>query len=412
MISTSGAQLLPIDAIKKLREHVLSQTMVVTPNIPEAKLLLSEAGKPVESLQNVEDMIQVAKAVQSLGPEYVLLKGGHLPFKSDGTVATNEEDKELMIDILYGDSKVMRIETSYQKSKNTHGTGCSLASALACNIAKGLDVHQAAKRACRYIEAGIKTASDLGRGNGPINHFHSTFSLPFAPNHFIEYLLDREDVASAWRKHTEHQFVAGLADGTLPIECFKFYLIQDYLYLIQFARANALASYKAKNMETIAACARIVTHIHHEMRLHIEYCADFGVTKEQMESTEESQACTAYTRYVLDIGQSEDWLALQLAMAPCLIGYGEIAKRLFNDPKTKREGNVYWKWIQNYVAEDYVEAVQLGSALLEKEVILQSPSRIEKLVNIFVHATNMETGFWDMGAGGKETWQLLGMQSL
>lgn len=66
-------------------------------------------------------------------------------------------------------------------------------------------------------------------------------------------------------------------------------------------------------------------------------------------------------RYVLDIGQSEDWLALQIAMAPCLLGYGEIAKRLFNDPKTKREGNLYWKWIQNYVAEDYVQAVQLGS---------------------------------------------------
>lgn len=66
-------------------------------------------------------------------------------------------------------------------------------------------------------------------------------------------------------------------------------------------------------------------------------------------------------RYVLDIGQSEDWFALQISMAPCLLGYGMIAKRLFDDPKTKREGNVYWKWIENYVAEDYVEAVELGS---------------------------------------------------
>lgn len=64
---------------------------------------------------------------------------------------------------------------------------------------------------------------------------------------------------------------------------------------------------------------------------------------------------------MLDIGQSEDWFALQISMAPCLLGYGMIAKRLFDDPKTKREGNVYWKWIENYVAEDYVEAVELGS---------------------------------------------------
>lgn len=72
-------------------------------------------------------------------------------------------------------------------------------------------------------------------------------------------------------------------------------------------------------------------------------------------------ACTAYSRYILDVGQSEDWLALQMALAPCLIGYGAIAKRLHSDKGTLREGNKYWKWIENYVAEDYAEAVRLGS---------------------------------------------------
>ena len=59
---------------------------------------------------------------------------------------------------------------------------------------------------------------------------------------------------------------------------------------------------------------------------------------------------------------SQDWLALQIALAPCLIGYGEIAKRLYADPNTKREGNIYWKWIENYVADDYTEAVEIGSS--------------------------------------------------
>ena len=69
-------------------------------------------------------------------------------------------------------------------------------------------------------------------------------------------------------------------------------------------------------------------------------------------------------RYVLDVGQSQDWLALQIALAPCLLGYGEIAKRLHSDPETKREGNIYWKWIENYVAEDYTEAQRVGSGKL------------------------------------------------
>jgi thiaminase II len=187
-----------------------------------------------------------------------------------------------------------------------------------------------------------------------------TYALPFGPGNFIEYLLGRPDVAEAWKEHTEHIFLERLADGTLPIEAFKYYLIQDYLYLIQFARANMLAGYKTKNLEDIVRSAEIVLHINREMSLHLEYCAEFGLLKEDILKVEESQACTAYTRFVLDTGSSEDWLALQVALAPCLIGYGVIAKRLFADPKTLREGNRYWKWIENYAAADYSEAVELG----------------------------------------------------
>lgn len=72
-------------------------------------------------------------------------------------------------------------------------------------------------------------------------------------------------------------------------------------------------------------------------------------------------ACTAYSRYLLEIGQSEDWVGLQVALAPCLLGYGAIAQQLHGHHLTKRDGNPYWTWIENYVAEDYVQAVQLGS---------------------------------------------------
>lgn len=111
-----------------------------------------------------------------------------------------------------------------------------------------MEVVQAVKGACRYVEAGIKTAVNLGQGNGPINHFHSTYTLPFAPyvvsasqgdyadfsysGYFVEYLLERADVKDVWREHTHHEFVAGLADGSLPVEAFKYYLVQDYLYLV------------------------------------------------------------------------------------------------------------------------------------------------------------------------------------
>ncbi|TAQ83709.1 hypothetical protein B7494_g7965 [Chlorociboria aeruginascens] len=359
MISTSGYPLLPQNAIRGLRKHLLPHTTVLTPNVPEAKLILSEAGIDVIEPKSIDGLIDIAKSLQSLGPKYVLVKGGHLPFRKDGIVAEQDSERELVIDILYGDGVVTKVETSYHSSKNTHGTGCSLASS---SLANGMKVVPAVKAACRYVEAGIRTATKIGHGNGPINHFHSTYTLPFAPGRFVEYLLEREDVREAWIDHTEHRFVAQLADGSLPIESFKYYLVQDYLYLVQFARANALAAYKAKTIQDIAASARIVEHIYREMALHISYCEEFGITKEQMEASEESQVRKAdYERYMLDIGQAEDWLALQIVIAPCLIGYGQIAQRLCADPKSKREGNIYWKWIENYVAEDYSEAVRVGS---------------------------------------------------
>jgi thiaminase II len=201
-----------------------------------------------------------------------------------------------------------------------------------------------------------------------------TYTLPFAPGKFIDYLVSRPDVAGVWKQHTEHVFLERLADGTLPIEAFQYYLIQDYLYLIQFARANSLAGYKSKNLDDIVRSAEIVLHINREMSLHLSYCAEFGLSKEDILEVEESQACTAYTRFVLDTGASDDWLALQVALAPCLIGYGVIAKRLHADPNTLREGNRYWKWIQNYAADDYAEAVELGIGTLDTFEACKTPT--------------------------------------
>ena len=127
MVSTTGAQLLPNSAVFKLRERILPLTTVLTPNSPEAKLLLQNAGIKLPNPQSLDDLIAVAKAVHSLGPSYVLLKGGHLPLSKDGTVSSADAEKHIVVDVLYDGAQVTLIEADYLDSKNTHGTGCSLA---------------------------------------------------------------------------------------------------------------------------------------------------------------------------------------------------------------------------------------------------------------------------------------------
>lgn len=181
MVATTGAVLLPSDAVKDMRTLLLPQTFMVTPNIPEAKLLLSDAGIESLEIENVGDLETLARETQKLGPRWILIKGGHVPFKKDGTVAKTPEEREFVVDVLFGEGEFTRLQSPYQHSRNTHGTGCSLASAIASNIARGLDPVEAVKAASQYVEAGIRTAPGFGKGSGPLNHFHSVYTLPFTP---------------------------------------------------------------------------------------------------------------------------------------------------------------------------------------------------------------------------------------
>lgn len=126
-MSTSGAQLLPEDAVTKLLHDLFPLTTILTPNLPEAKLLLRIAGEAFDEPQSVEDLIDIAKSLQDLGPNYVLLKGGHTPLTKDRRIARNVVDNHVVLNVLAGPEGIKTFETEYLKSKNTHGTGCSLA---------------------------------------------------------------------------------------------------------------------------------------------------------------------------------------------------------------------------------------------------------------------------------------------
>lgn len=382
MVSTSGAQLLPGDAVRHMLSRLVMDVELVTPNIPEAVLMLKEGNEDeVRTPSDLEGLKLLAKMVhERIGPKALLLKGGHVPLmRSDGQLvkAHTKQEMEVVIDVLYDGSEYELIESPYTKSRNTHGTGCSLASAIAANLASGLSLKRAVRSACQYVGVGIKTSIDFSRGPGPINHFHNVHRMPFVEGHFFEYLLERADIEPIWQKYTHHPFANQMGDGTLPVDAFKEYLVQDYLYLTHFARTNALAAYKSTDMATITASAQIVLHIEREMELHLGYCKEFGLSKEDIVSQKESLACVAYSRYVLDIGQSQDWLALQMSLAPCLLGYGAAATRLRAQYADKHDGNKYWKWIENYVADDYQQAVKIGSgtsSVFEVSVFLTGSS--------------------------------------
>lgn len=134
MVATSGAQLLPDEAILNLCSHMLPLTTILTPNIPEAKLLLKKAGFEAPEITSIDDLVNIAKVVQSLGPQHVLVKGGHLPLTKDRKISKQESERHTIINVLHNGHQATLYETDYLPSKNTHGTGCSLACKDPCDL--------------------------------------------------------------------------------------------------------------------------------------------------------------------------------------------------------------------------------------------------------------------------------------
>ena len=159
MVATSGDPLLQPDAIDTLRSALIPRSRVITPNLPEASLLL---GENIEHQDQLEDAaIALSKAS---GDVSVMLKAGHL-------------DNDCLTDIFYNaeSGKIMKLSSPKVGTRNTHGTGCTLSSAIAACLAKGYPLDAAVKSAKEYLHSAIPSgaAYAIGRGHGPVNHFHT-----------------------------------------------------------------------------------------------------------------------------------------------------------------------------------------------------------------------------------------------
>ncbi|KAF9898786.1 hypothetical protein BX616_003613, partial [Lobosporangium transversale] len=356
MIASSGAALLDTSAIETLIQEILPLCSILTPNVPEAEYILSKAKlenplfNPNQKIDSLEQMRLAAQDLGRLGSSIVLLKGGHLPFlKSSGRALAPElfnsvddlsvEMEELELIDLIWDSSVgvfMELKREFLRTSSTHGTGCTLSAAIAAQLAKGLQPIDAIIKGSEYVQSAIRDGFSVGQGKGCLNHYHHvvprSIERPtrYNPCPLTSYLL--KACADDWHKYTHHPFVQGIADGTLPRESFIHYMKQDYLFLQTYARAHGLGAAKARTIEESKAFADIIVYIAKESELHIEYCAKWGISYEEMIKTPESMGNIAYTRYVLDIGMTGDLLDLGLAIAPCLIGYGHIGRRLYSVP--------------------------------------------------------------------------------
>lgn len=157
MVAKGGASLLAEEAVEALKTRLIARAYLVTPNVPEAEVLSGL------SISGQDDMFRAAEKIFKLGPEAVLMKGGHL----------DEESEKVTDYLILQDGTFETLSGPRLLTRHTHGTGCTTASALACGLAQGMDIRAATERARDYVYKAIETAPGYGKGHGPLNHAHT-----------------------------------------------------------------------------------------------------------------------------------------------------------------------------------------------------------------------------------------------
>jgi thiaminase/transcriptional activator TenA len=203
----------------------------------------------------------------------------------------------------------------------------------------------------------------------------------------------------AWHAYTRHEFVLRLAAGDLPRAAFRRYLVQDYLFLTHFARAWGLAVYKSQALDEMRRAQRFVAAtLDVEIGLHIAYCRGWGLDEAALETAQEMPQTLAYTRFVLDRGMAGDRLDLEVALAPCIVGYAEIARERLADPRTRLAGNPYREWLDMYSGAAYQDLAREAVAALDEGFARRGgEGRFAGLAADFTTAARLEADFWQMG---------------
>ena len=214
----------------------------------------------------------------------------------------------------------------------------------------------------------------------------------------------RQGAHVIWEANFAHPFVQGIGDGTLSEERYRFYLAQDYVYLIDFSRFFAVAAAKARDLAPMERFARILDEtLHFEMDLHRSICAELGISRQELERTHPSPTCLAYTSYLLRVAYEGEAATLLAALLPCSWGYGEIGLRLKASglPRVAH----YAKWIETYASVEYQQIVEWLRMLFDGALADLGDMHRVRLQEIFDTSSRWEYLFWEM-AWKMEQWPI------
>lgn len=215
----------------------------------------------------------------------------------------------------------------------------------------------------------------------------------------------RQKGAPIWDREKQHPFVTGIGDGSLPQDRFRYYMRQDYIFLIDFCRAISLAVAKAQSVEDMGWFARLLHEtLNTEMSLHVSFCKDFGMSEEELKSTQPSPTTLAYTRHLIKTAFSGGVGEIATAILPCSWGYCEIGQTLY-DKGLPAEQPLYSRWIEMYNSQEFAELAAWLRSFIDRVALESGEQELKRMEEAFLVSSQYEYMFWD-AAYRMEEWPI------
>lgn len=209
-----------------------------------------------------------------------------------------------------------------------------------------------------------------------------------------ERLLDA--TKDIWKKYNEHPFVLGIQYGTLDKEKFRYYIVQDYLYLEDYAKTFAVGVAKAKNLKIANLFAKYINVMNGELDIHNGYLAKLGVTQEEIESTPRALDNLSYTSYMLRVAYEEGQAEIFAAILACAYSYEVIAKNIVKNNPSSVDDEFYGDWVKGYISDGYAAENAVLLEVMDSLTEEYTEQQIQHLTDIFVACSRYELAFWEM----------------
>ena len=205
-----------------------------------------------------------------------------------------------------------------------------------------------------------------------------------------------EAAKPVWEQCHAHPFVRGIGDGTLDLEKFRWFLLQDYLYLFDYARVFAWGVIKARDPELMRTfSANVDAILGGEMKVHRGYMARMGISEEKVLAVEPALSNLSYTHYMLAVASAGGPAEIVASILACSWSYAEIGTRLARIPGAA-DHPFYGEWIRSYAGEEYQQTNAALVALMEELAASCTETEYQRLEEIFVACSRYELGFWEM----------------